>query len=539
MSPRRFAIWACLLVGVYGLGLTKDFTEPWYGVHDWNGAFFSQLARNFLRYPWSVHHGMPIVAAGATPPGPADSSIYATHPPALVWIVAGAFRVFGESEWAARLVPIVFSLATFVLLLCLTCLAYGRRVAALAGLFYAVMPMSVYFGRMVDHEAVCLFCMVAAASGWVLARGHDRGWRRWGGRAIVIAAFWLGIWVDWVVIIFAGLMAAWVGFAAIRKRGRWSDFFVIAIGGVAAVVTMVSFIVYQGLGGRWGDLVDIFLSRAEAHQDIKGAGTTEQWWWYVSDNVTWLLGILTIVGLIVTVIRRRRGAVAANSPDERDERVARGRTAARTGLNLIALTGVFWLLVFWKQFERHEYWMFYTGPVLALLAAVGISTLVEIAWRARATASVVALAVLVPVTVVVELSARNELFGRIHQVHPLAIEDWKAINRLTRPTDRVAMYDDPFRVERRGGYVFRNIVPPHLAWYMDRRMRVVEDIRGLPDSAPGCAVFVIDSLEAASVRDQVDPLLASWKYTDLNRRIVVDLRSPKAQDRPAVSEAED
>ena len=49
-----------LLCGMYAYGLTRDINEPWVGWHDWNGAFFSQLARNFLRYPFDVHRGMPI-----------------------------------------------------------------------------------------------------------------------------------------------------------------------------------------------------------------------------------------------------------------------------------------------------------------------------------------------------------------------------------------------------------------------------------------------------------------------------------------------
>ncbi|MCB9851549.1 MAG: glycosyltransferase family 39 protein [Phycisphaerales bacterium] len=513
MSPRRFLVWACLLVGVYGFGLTRDLSEPWYGVHDWNGAFFSQLARNFLRYPMSLHHGMPIVAAGAAIPGPEDSSIYATHPPGLVWLVAASFKVFGESEWAARLVPIVFSLGTYILLLWLTSKAHSRRIAAIAGLFYAVMPMSVYFGRMVDHEAVCLFCMVAAAAGWTLA-GRGGGWR-WLGLSVVVACVWVGVWVDWSVVIFFGLMAVLATIEAVRHRGRWRDCLVVSIGGLAAVVSMVSFIVYAGLAGRWGDLVDIFVSRAGEHVDIKGAGTSEEWWRHVIDNVSWLLAAMAVVGLIVMIVRWRRPA-----------KVDSGDIRSRSGLNVVAMTGLLWVVVFWKQFERHEYWMFYLGPAIATLGAVAISTFVDMAWRARATASVVAMAALAPLSVVIEVQFRNVMFDRVHQVHPMAIEDWTAIGRMTAPTDVVAMYDDPYRVERRGGYEFRNIVPPHLAWYMDRRLKVVTDVSELPASAAGCAVFVIDAMQAESVRDRLDPLLRTWGFRNLHRQLVVDLRTP-------------
>jgi len=49
-----------LLLMLYAALLTRGITQPWIGLHDWNGAFFSQLARNLLRYPFALHHGMPM-----------------------------------------------------------------------------------------------------------------------------------------------------------------------------------------------------------------------------------------------------------------------------------------------------------------------------------------------------------------------------------------------------------------------------------------------------------------------------------------------
>lgn len=532
LSRRQFLVAASLLVAIYGIGLSRDLTEPWYGVHDWNGAFFSQLARNFSRYPVSVHHGMPIVAAGAATPAEADRSIYATHPPALVWMVASMFKVFGESEWAARLLPILFSMGTFILLLWLVRTAYDDRIALIAGLFYALMPMSVYFGRMVDHEAICLFCMMAAAYGWLLlgrSEPEDRG--RWIGLALIVAAVWLGIWVDWSVVIFGGLLVCWMGIQALRGRARRADLGIVAVGSAAAVVSMVCFIVYAGLDGRWGDLADIFLSRAGEHEDIVGAGTSGDWRLHLADNVTWLVLLLAVIGLIVSFFKRRSVESAAHSLS--------AVRAAREGLNLIGLTGVLWLVVFWKQFERHEYWMFYIGPAIAVLAGRSILTGVDISWKARARFSVAALAVIAMAAMAVEINFANHMFGRAHQVDPLEIEDWKAIREMTAATDRVVLYRDPFRVERRGGYVFRNIVPPHLAWYMDRTIRVESDLTAMALPAAGDAIFVINSREAEVNRERLRPLLERWTHRSLVGKLVLDFRSPRIPTARGESEVHD
>src|SRR5690606_4064857 len=134
-GARWFMVVMALLCLLYLYGLTREIAEPWVGRHDWNGAFFSQLARNFLRYPFDIHHGMPIVAAGEAVPALDARSVYDTQAAALVWLVAGVFQAFGATEWVARLVPITFSLAAYGLLLWLITTAWGPWTAAMAGLF--------------------------------------------------------------------------------------------------------------------------------------------------------------------------------------------------------------------------------------------------------------------------------------------------------------------------------------------------------------------------------------------------------------------
>src|SRR5262245_28362411 len=160
--PRPRALVVIALLCLYAASLVRDIDAPWGGMHDWNGAFYSYLARNMLRYPIEVTRLLPTVEMGVTPPAAAEAVRYSTHPPGLVWLLTGAFAVFGVHEWAARLVPIACSLASLWLLMRITASTQGRPVAALAGVLYAVMPMAAFFGRMVDQEAVCLFFMLLA-----------------------------------------------------------------------------------------------------------------------------------------------------------------------------------------------------------------------------------------------------------------------------------------------------------------------------------------------------------------------------------------
>ena len=115
--PRWYYRAVAIILILYAVIILRDIRDPWTGLHDWNGAFYSQLARNLLRYPFDMHHGMPVVAVGDALPQDGEWSFYPTHPPGLVWCIAVSFRIFGEHEWAARLVPILASLATLSLLI--------------------------------------------------------------------------------------------------------------------------------------------------------------------------------------------------------------------------------------------------------------------------------------------------------------------------------------------------------------------------------------------------------------------------------------
>ncbi|MFQ5429729.1 MAG: ArnT family glycosyltransferase [Phycisphaerae bacterium] len=518
------------LLLLYGVGLTRDAFEPWVGMHDWNGAFFSQLARNLLRYPLSLHHGMPVVAVGATVPPPEEYSIYATHPPGLVWLVAAAFKFFGESESVARLVPIAASLGSLVLLVSLVERAVGRPAALLCGLIYALMPMSVYFGRMVNHEAVCLFSMLAGAATWAVAVDSAAAPRRraaaWLGWALALS---FGIWVDWVVVLFVALSGVW-GVVQFR-RGRIGGRALAATLVIPAAATagMVSFIVYEGLNGTWGDLAAIFSSRAGRaagdvlERDAAAPGTV---WTYVIENLTRPVALLAAIGAVAWVRRCRRGRVAAPSAED-----ARGR-AARAGLMLISMTGLLWLAIFWRQFERHNYWLFYLGPAAAILAADALihlggwaaTSVVRGAGRRLLRLGAVGSVLLV--TGGLELARTRDYFARTSRPE-IEVSTWRAIHERTKTGDRLLVYQDPVRTEQRGGYRFRNLVPPQWAYYLDRAFDVERDFARVIDRSDSHALFILPVRDAIARGEALAELRRRFHERLEGTRVVFDLRQKR------------
>ncbi|MBK8267736.1 MAG: glycosyltransferase family 39 protein [Planctomycetes bacterium] len=515
LLERRYRAFAAGLLLLYAAGLTKDISEAWVGLHDWNGAFFSQLARNFSRYPLEIHHGMPVVAVGEAIPPAAERSIYATHPPGLVWMIAGAFAVFGESEAVARCLPILASLGTLALLLHLWRMALGRRMALLAGLFYACMPMSVYFGRMVNHEAIGLFLMLAAGSLHVRIqqrRSPQSTRERIIANVLLVVVLILGCWTGWAGCLFASLycfisLRQMLGLGECRDGGRRGAAIVVACI-MGNILLQFYYIVHAGLAGNWRDLESIFLSRAthergEAPRASLAAGGDV--WRHTIENVTWPLMILAAIGLAGAVLEIRHRFVFRNWASN-DKPAGRGERASRVMLRLVSITGLVWLTVFYHQYVFHAYWAFFLGPAIAMLGAKSIGLMSKHVHATSRAMSLAALGAIVMTAAVLEVQGTWHYFSHEETALTAHVGAWQSINEMTRPADRIVTTWNPTWVERRGRYVFRNIVPPQFAYYADRAFTVEPDPAKVPFLAADHVLFVIQVADAVNRSGSLQPL---------------------------------
>lgn len=137
------------------LGLCYQITEPWVGIFDFNGAAYSRFAKNFLTFGFIKTKMTPTWNMGSIIPQHFD--YYVHHPPVIAYLVAGSFKIFGIHEWSARIVPIIFSIMALILFYLIVRLLWGKVVALLSLVFLGFTPMFLYYGRMVNHEAVFLF----------------------------------------------------------------------------------------------------------------------------------------------------------------------------------------------------------------------------------------------------------------------------------------------------------------------------------------------------------------------------------------------
>jgi 4-amino-4-deoxy-L-arabinose transferase-like glycosyltransferase len=160
---------------------------------------------------------------------------YLDKPAVYFWLVAGSFRVWGVTEWAARFPSALMALATLLLTWFLARRMFGGAAGVRAAVVLATTPLVLAYSRLVIFDMTLTFLLtVAMASFWLAAESNFRR-----------------PWLD--VILFAAM-----GLATITK------------GPVGFLLPLLSILAYEAARGqlrelkglRWGLGLVVFLAVA-------------------------------------------------------------------------------------------------------------------------------------------------------------------------------------------------------------------------------------------------------------------------------------
>jgi 4-amino-4-deoxy-L-arabinose transferase-like glycosyltransferase len=131
--------------------------ESFGGFHGFNEAWYTIIAENYT-------------ARTLLNPRSYLGTIDYNVPPLFSYASFLIFRIFGISEFTARLVPIFFSIMLIWFVFALANLIYGWRAALAAAMLLAVMPASVIVGRNVQVDSMYTALIVAFIYFYMRAR---------------------------------------------------------------------------------------------------------------------------------------------------------------------------------------------------------------------------------------------------------------------------------------------------------------------------------------------------------------------------------
>ena len=385
-----------IVLGFLGWALCRNITAPWTEDDNWYGAVYSQAAHMNLQAGILTTAGVPVTLYFGPLPLPPDA-FYVHHPTLLPTLVTGSFAVFGESEWAARLVPVACSLLSVVLLWLLVRSAVNARAATFAAAFFATLPMELHYGDMVDFEPCLVMCMLAVLV--CLRHWHVTGHRRWMMLAAVGAMFTL--WMDWPGYLFVlsltgyYLLRGWKGgrTASAYTRSQRLDlgvrlFALVILSGIIFLL-QIRYVRPDAWSDLW-DAATMRLSNTTATDATSVAThpasfTLRQWCGAILDGLANdflpLPWYFAAIGILFLLIGRR------TSP---------GLRWCAFAMMPMILAGVLYVVILRNESYVHDFTTFYLIGAIAIAAGLGLEGLLarfELIFQNAATRVLTTLAV--------------------------------------------------------------------------------------------------------------------------------------------------
>jgi 4-amino-4-deoxy-L-arabinose transferase-like glycosyltransferase len=86
-----------------------------------------------------------------------DLHYYQHHPPLNSILIAVVFSIFGVSEISARILPILFTTCSIILVYNIAKYVGGRHVALMSAFIFSIMPSTTYWGNTPSYQPLTLF----------------------------------------------------------------------------------------------------------------------------------------------------------------------------------------------------------------------------------------------------------------------------------------------------------------------------------------------------------------------------------------------
>lgn len=517
-AGRLFVLARAAVLGVAALLLCRDLGgafDTWHAVND---ALQTQAARNHLR------HGLGATRLYTTYPGVAGEppQRYLNHPPLVAVLTAVPLAVFGDHEWAARLMPILATLGSTWLLATMLGRLGTPLLGLLAGFFFATLPATQYFGRMVNHEAPVEFFSLLMLHGylqWTSAYGSRYSAR--GGALAWAVGTVFGIATGWAALLMAGVLWCWQLLRTVRRTAGGRPLAWLTL---VPALTLGAVVLHLLAGSGWdlGMLPNLLRARS-----LAGEGGQQGWraWlgWqsaYFVRNFTWPGAIAALLCAPLVVL----GLLRRGDPH-------RGRwRALGAGPSAVAaacgVQGLLWVVLLKNQSWFHDYWQFHLGPYVAL----GLAGLVLMTWRlvGRWAPRLAALVATVLVTAPMPFAAAaRDFYASQRLVDPEFLAALQALSRLVpagAPTCTSHRLHEGG--ETRGGHAER-WPHPVIAYYADRPLFYSRDLAEIRGREPGCSAYVLKRADQPWSR-AIAAGLSSAPSVDVGGHHVIFLLSPSS-----------
>lgn len=205
-------------------------------------------ARNFLQVGFLDLHFLPTRNLLTGKP-----NFYLNHPPLFIILLALSLRILGDSEISARLLVIISSLGSVVLLYKIILRETTLKLALWTAFLTILLPIFFYYGRVVNYDPFTLFISLLVI--WLFLNYSKE--RNFFLRLPLFIAVGAGVLLDWP---FYFTPPALFIYALIRRQKRF-----LALGTIVTAGAIFSLMLwyYSFAVNEWGGALTIFKGTAQ------------------------------------------------------------------------------------------------------------------------------------------------------------------------------------------------------------------------------------------------------------------------------------
>ncbi|TCV88134.1 ArnT family glycosyltransferase [Sulfurirhabdus autotrophica] len=378
------------------VGITMGFflffqgiAQPWIGLDGSDGALFSSIAHNYLQFGvFDLNFGQLITFEEISHPG---GTYYLHHPPLFPLLVMTSFSLFGEAEIFARLVSVLATLATAIVLFALVKKAANTRVGIMSVFFFMTYPSTILFGRKPGYEALTLFFVILAV--WLYLKYRDRP--SLGTMFLLFCAVAAGAASDWAAYF---LPPAILTHYLLMRKDQRMDWTLLSGLIFVPTVTLILFLIsiyyvdkesllgllHQGLA--YTGFISANSEIAKTIIEAKITFSPKEYFFRIVQNFNTDFGIISALLALIGIVFIRRNK-------------------EMSGIVIILSVVAFGILViFWRSLYFHQWWMHLMTVPLAILSAEAINSILSLADNDRpsheqATKAGITVAVILPVLI--------------------------------------------------------------------------------------------------------------------------------------------
>ena len=498
LSFINFWFAGCMIAVLLVFNLGRDIDRPFYGLHSWGAASGAWAARSHYEYGFGYTHFMTTWAVGNPPTQ--NPSRYLDHPQLSGIVATAAFAIFGVNERAPRIFNLFTSVLALLLFLKIVRKLIDEKTALLAGLLYAIFPLTCYFGT----------------GSWIPVTGF---WAIWCYLVLIGAIKTEGLASKWykiglAVSLFLTLQFGWPGFFwafaigvhYVARCAVWKIMPQIGLLSILVIAPLSSLalnflVMAQGYGWDVEKIVSLYKWRS-----AKGEMAAFHWGAWFAKFWEFALTNFTAPILIAAIAYLVFGQVYAFCRKQTEESEFEGRRFSQYWLFM--LIPVSQLLILRGQMWKHQFWEMPCGPVIAIAAASGVMLLWDVLKTVnRKVAAVTAAAVVGCIAVFCLMGANYYYDIRWQPVEKINM--FKQLNAEI-PSDKSLLSFEDFIVnqnEAKGGF-YR----PEIAWYLDREIVSAQSLADIEKLAATGEYPYYLILQATETMPLINELAKKYKY---------------------------